>query len=104
MVVFFWPAGWYAPLMARSQVSMTPVIDHVLKLEDEHPPLRLDSVDRTIVNPAVVRERFAPVIDYVARVELEVDRNVLELLALLPGVSEVDRYFYQDVWQPQEIA
>jgi hypothetical protein len=79
-------------------------MEHVRKLEDEHPPIRLDSVDRTIANPVVVRERFAPVIDYLARVELEVDRNVLELLTLLPGVSEVDRYFYQDVWQPQEIA
>ncbi len=73
-------------------------------MEDEHPPIRLDSVDRTIKNPALVRERFAPVIDYLARVELEVDRNVLELLTILPGVSEVDRYFYADVWQPQEIA
>ena len=79
-------------------------MEHVRKLEDEHPPIRLDSVDRTILNPLVVRDRFAPIIDYLARVELEVDRNVLELLTLLPGVSEVDRYFYQDVWQPQEVA
>src|SRR5664280_2664624 len=90
--------------MARSQITTTSIMEHVRKLEDEHPPIRFDSVDRTIVNPAVVRERFAPVIDYLARVELEVDRNVLELLTLLPGVSEVDRYFYQDVWQPQKIA
>jgi hypothetical protein len=104
MIVLFSPARGYAPLMARSQITTTSIMEHVRKLEDEHPPIRLDSVDRTIVNPAVVRERFAPVIDYLARVELEVDRNVLELLTLLPGVSEVDRYFYQDVWQPQEIA
>jgi hypothetical protein len=90
--------------MARSQITEVSIMEHVRKLEDEHPPIRLDSIDRTIVNPLVVRERFAPVIDYLARVELEVDRNVLELLTLLPGVSEVDRYFYQDVWQPQEIA
>lgn len=90
--------------MARSQITEASIMEHVRRLEDEHPPIRLDSVDRTIVNPLVVRERFAPVIDYLARVELEVDRNVLELLTLLPGVSEVDRYFYQDVWQPQEVA
>ena len=48
-------------------------------------------------------ERYGHVIDYLARVELEVDRNVLELLVLLPDVSEVDRMFYADVWQPQEI-
>ncbi len=90
--------------MARPLITTTAIMEHVRKLEDEHPPIRLDSVDRTIVNAPVVRERFAPVIDYLARVELEVDRNVLELLTILPGVSEVDRYFYQDVWQPQEVA
>ena len=90
--------------MARSLITDASIMEHVRRLEDEHPPISLDSVDRTIVNPFVVRERFAPVIDYLARVELEVDRNVLELLTLLPGVSEVDRYFYQDVWQPQEVA
>ena len=104
MIVLLSATRGYAPLMARSQITTTSIMEHVRKLEDEHPPILLDSVDRTIVDPVVVRERFAPVIDYLARVELEVDRNVLELLTLLPGVSEVDRYFYQDVWQPQEIA
>ena len=35
--------------------------------------------------------------------ELEVDRNVLELLVLLPDVDDTNRTFYADVWQPQEI-
>ncbi len=38
-----------------------------------------------------------------ARVELEVDRNVLELTTMLPDPPEVDRHFYADVWHPQEI-
>ena len=38
-----------------------------------------------------------------ARVELEVDRNVLELTTMLPDPPEIDRHFYADVWQPQEI-
>ena len=38
-----------------------------------------------------------------ARVELEVDRNVLELTTMLPDPPEIDRVFYADVWQPQEI-
>lgn len=53
--------------------------------------------------PALVRERYGHVIEYLARVELEVDRNVLELLVLMPRTREVDRLFYEDVWQPQEI-
>jgi hypothetical protein len=49
-----------------------------------------------------VRQQFGSVVDYLARVELEVERNVLELLALLPDASETDRTFYADVWHPQE--
>ncbi|MCT4574329.1 hypothetical protein N3930_46245, partial [Bacillus thuringiensis] len=60
-------------------------------------------VDRTVKNPQAVVEQYAEVLNYLARVELEVDRNVLELLVLLPDVEEKDRYFYEDVWQPQEI-
>ena len=47
--------------------------------------------------------RFGHVLDYMARVELEVDRNVLELTTMLPDPPEIDRHFYADVWQPQEI-
>ena len=47
--------------------------------------------------------RFGHVIDYLARVELEVDRNVLEILCLLPDVDDINKTFYADVWQPQEI-
>lgn len=75
-----------------------------LKLGDKHPPIALGSADRTIRDPEAVKSRFAGTIDYLARVELEVDRNVLELLTLLPNVSEVDRIFYQDVWYDQEMA
>ena len=75
-----------------------------LKLGDKHPPIDLGSADRTINDAEAVRARFAGTIDYLARVELEVDRNVLELLTLLPNVSEVDKIFYQDVWYDQEMA
>ncbi len=52
---------------------------------------------------ALVAQRYGHVIDYLARVELEVDRNVLELLTLLPDVDDTNKTFYADVWQPQEI-
>lgn len=84
-------------------VTSQRILEHVHRLGEEHPPIELDSVDRSIRAPRVVAERYGHVIDYLARVELEVDRNVLELLVLLPDVSEVDRLFYADVWQPQEI-
>jgi hypothetical protein len=60
-------------------------------------------VDRTVLDARRVAERFGHVIDYLARVELEVDRNVLELLVLLPDVDETNKTFYSAVWQPQEI-
>lgn len=78
--------------------------DFVLKLGDDHPPIALGSVDRTVSDPELLKQRFAGVINYLARVELEVDRNVLELLTLLPKASETDRLFYQDVWYDQEMA
>ena len=84
-------------------VTSQRILEHVQRLGEEHPPIELDSVGRGIRDPRAVAERYGHVIDYLARVELEVDRNVLELLVLLPDVSEVDRMFYADVWQPQEI-
>jgi hypothetical protein len=77
--------------------------DHVDRLADQHPPLLLDDVDFTVRDPAALDRRYGHVLDYMARVELEVDRNVLELTTLLPDPPEVDRYFYAEVWQPQEI-
>lgn len=89
--------------MPRDLITSAKIRDHVQRLADLHPPIRLGSVDRTVRNPRLVRERFGHVLEYLARVELEVDRNVLELLTLLPHTRELDRFFYEDVWQPQEI-
>ncbi len=78
------------------------LVDHVERLGAEHPPIDLASVDFTVRQPDVLRERFGGVLDYMARTELEVERNVLELATLLPEPPEVDRRFFADVWQPQE--
>lgn len=84
-------------------ITQRTIADHVARLGERHPPIPLASVDRTIKRPELVAARFGHVIDYLARVELEVDRNVLELLVLLPDVDDTNRTFYADVWQPQEI-
>jgi hypothetical protein len=76
--------------------------EHVARLSEEHPPIQLDSVDFTVKRPREFEARFGHVLDYMARVELEVDRNVLELTTMLPDPPEVDQQFYA-VWQPQEI-
>ena len=76
--------------------------EHVARLAEEHPPIQLDSVDFTVRRPREFEARFGHVLDYMARVELEVDRNVLELTTMLPDPPDVDREFYA-VWQPQEI-
>ena len=88
--------------MATPRVDAHRIRDHVERLAQQHPPINLDSVDYTARNPSVVRDRFAGALQYMARVEMEVERNVLELAMLLPGASEVDRRFYADVWSPQE--
>ncbi|TWD73457.1 hypothetical protein FB561_7348 [Kribbella amoyensis] len=76
--------------------------DHVARQADEHPPIELGTVDYTMARPGLVADRFGPVLTYMSRVELEVERNVLELNAVLPDPPEIDRHFYADVWLPQE--
>lgn len=76
---------------------------HVDRLLQEHPPLDVDAVDLTVGDPARVAARYGRVLDYMARAELEVERNVLELDVLLPDPPEIDRHFYRDVWGPQEL-
>jgi len=87
----------------RQPITHKKIAEHVQRLGELYPPIQLDSVDRTIKSPHLVADRFGHVIDYLARVELEVDRNVLELLCLLPDVDDTNKTFYADVWQPQEI-
>lgn len=89
--------------MPRQAITRQKIADHVKRLGDLYPPIELGSVDRTIHDSTKVQQEYGHVIDYLARVELEVDRNVLELLVLLPDVDETNRMFYADVWQPQEI-
>jgi hypothetical protein len=87
----------------RQRITQQKIAEHVQRLGELYPPIDLDSVDRTIKDPRLVAARYGHVIDYLARVELEVDRNVLELLVLLPDVDDINKTFYADVWQPQEI-
>jgi hypothetical protein len=87
--------------MARA--SDRRLVDHVDRIAHEHPPIELSSVDFTVANPSALDARFGHVLDYMARVELEVDRNVLELAILLPDPPEIDVRFFRDVWHPQEI-
>ncbi len=89
--------------MTWGPASGQRLLDHVDRLAEEHPPIDLASVDLTVRDPAAVDQRFGHVLDYMARVELEVDRNVLELAILLPDPPEVDVHFFRDVWHPQEV-
>lgn len=88
--------------MARASLHETRLAEHVDRLGTEHPPIDLASVDYAVLRPDVFNARYGHVLDYMARVELEVDRNVLELTTLLPDPPEIDRRFYAEVWQPQE--
>ena len=88
--------------MSVSRVDARRIYDHVERLGERHPPVDLGSADYSMADSHAVRARFADVLEYMTRVEMEVERNVLELAVLLPGVSETDRLFYADVWGPQE--
>jgi hypothetical protein len=79
------------------------LVEHVDKIEAEQPPVPLATVDFTVLRPGVMRERFGATLDYLARVELEVDRNVLELNTMLTDPPAIDVRFYREVWHAQEI-
>jgi hypothetical protein len=87
---------------ARAATAEARLKDHVERIALDQPPIDVASVDFTVRNPALLRDRFGPVLSYMARVELEVERNVLELETLIPDPPEIDRHFYRDVWGPQE--
>jgi hypothetical protein len=86
----------------REPAPETRLWEHVERLGAEHPPIDIATVDFTVQRPEVLIERFGGVLDYMARTELEVERNVLELATLLPDAPEIDQYFYSEVWEPQE--
>src|SRR4030095_5952633 len=85
----------------RQHITQNKIAEHVQRLGELYPPISLDSVDRTIKRPGLVARKFGHVIDYLARVELEVDRNVLELLVLLPDADETNKTFSAHAWQTQ---
>jgi hypothetical protein len=89
--------------VTRPRATELRLAEHVERIGEEHPPIDLGTVDFTVRDPRRLADRYGHVLDYMARVELEVDRNVLELMTMLPDPPEVDRRFYADVWQPQEI-
>ncbi|GAB6986573.1 GTP-binding protein LepA [Nocardioides pyridinolyticus] len=89
--------------MPRASLNESRLVDHVERLGLEHPPIELSTVDFTLRQPETFNARYGHVLDYMARVELEVDRNVLELTTLLPDPPEIDRRFYAEVWHPQEV-
>lgn len=64
--------------------------------------LDVDSVDVGLRRPDAVRVRLAPALDYFARVELEVERNLLEIAAFLPHADDTTRRFVR-VWSAQEL-
>lgn len=87
-------------LTGRSQVDLHAFVED---LAEKHPPLSLAAADLTVHDPDGVRARYGSVFSYLARVELEVERNVLELRTLMPQAGEVDRTFFEHVWSPQEL-
>ncbi len=89
--------------MARTGITSQQLQDHVKRLAEEHPPIPFDAVDFTVNDPDAVRTRFGVLFDYLARVELEVERNVAELDAILPHPTPEDLAFYRGVWFEQEM-
>ena len=88
--------------MSGPKVDAIKIREHVERLGERHPPIDLATADYSLNDGHAVRSRFGEVLEYMARVEMEVERNVLELAVLLPDVSETDRLFYAEIWGPRK--
>ncbi|WP_336923333.1 GTP-binding protein LepA [Aquipuribacter sp. SD81] len=77
-------------------------IDAQLDRMEAEGPIDLAAVDYSVRDARVVREELGPSLDYFARVEREVERNVLELQVLLPQADDTTRRFIR-VWEEQEL-
>ena len=72
------------------------------RLEDD-PPIALDSVDLSVVDPGPLRATFSEIFAYIATVEGAVPQNVAEITTLLPGLDDQERRFLT-VWSSHELA
>jgi hypothetical protein len=77
-------------------------LDEQLDRMESEGALDLRTVDFDLRRPDLVRERLAPTLDYFARVEREVERNLLEIAAFLPGAGEETQRFVR-IWAEQEL-
>ena len=59
--------------MTRPRLLEVRLAEHVERLGEDHPPTDLSSVDYAVRDPAAFSRRFGHVLDYMARVELEVE-------------------------------
>src|SRR3546814_11429169 len=71
---------------------------HVDRIEQEHPPVPLDSVDYTVPRPDLLDERSGPVPDSLARGTLAADRNVLAPAAMTPEATAMARSLASTGW------
>ena len=81
------------------------VLNFLGKVEqaDDQQPIDPESVDYEFVNPTEVAESFRATLGYLARVELDVERNVREVHAVFGDtLPDTDRKFV-DIWGPQEL-
>jgi len=72
------------------------------RLEDD-PPIALEAVDFTVVDPTALRRRFAEIFTYIATVEGAVPQNIADITTLLPDLGLLDRRFLV-VWKGHELA
>ena len=61
--------------MARVSLHETRLAEHVDRVGAEHPPIDLATVDYAVRRPDVFNDRYGHVLDYMARVELEVGNS-----------------------------
>lgn len=76
------------------------LLDRIERLEAEG-PIDVSTIDPTVNNPPLVKQRFGPAISYGEGVEIEVPTTAKVVRTILPNMSEEQARFV-DIWDIQE--
>ncbi|MBM3209955.1 hypothetical protein FJZ39_01265 [Candidatus Saccharibacteria bacterium] len=73
-----------------------------LELVAKHDPLSLESVDRTLNNPAMLASKYKIPLQYFNEIENRVEQNTKQIAVLLPHADDQTKEFIE-LWEGQEL-
>ena len=89
--------------MEKHYESQQTKVGRALDLVLTHDPIDIETVDRTLNNPELLREKYGETMQYFGEIENRVEQNANQLQALLPYMDEPTKEFIA-AWEAQELV